>query len=165
MSTEPLNDQWVINTSAMDVLRTATEYGMTGSDLVTLENMLAETGHLVDEYKHAQATSNSVATIAKSQRKMLLQAANVATRVRTARRSTNANERRRKEAIADATAVERYVQGGDRRVEPRIKKSNAKKREASNMLTSEINRLTSINHQMHEDNYIIPTLDNPGHLL
>lgn len=161
MSTEQINDQWIINTPAMEVVRTATEYGMTGPDIAALENMLAQTGHLVDEYRQAQATSNSVATIAKSQKKLLVQAGNVATRVRTARRATNGNERRRQEAVADATAVMRYTQG-DRRVEPRIKKSKAKKREVSQMLTGEIDRLTAINSQMHHANYIIPTLDVPG---
>ena len=161
MSTEQINDQWIINMPAMEVVRTATEYGMSGPDIAALENMLAETGHLVDEYRQAQATSSSVATIAKSQKKMLVQAGNVATRVRTARRATNGNERRRQEAVADATAVMRYAQG-DRRVEPRIKKSKEKKREVSKMLAGEIGRLTAINSQMHDANYIIPTLDAPG---
>uniref|UniRef100_A0A6C0LT44 Uncharacterized protein n=1 Tax=viral metagenome TaxID=1070528 RepID=A0A6C0LT44_9ZZZZ len=161
MSTEQINDQWIINTPAMEVVRTATEYGMSGPDIAALENMLAQTGHLVDEYRQAQATSNSVATLAKSQRRMLVQAGKVATSVRTARRATNGNERRRREAVADATAVMRYTEG-DRRVEPRIKRSKAKKREVSEMLTGEIDRLTAINSQMHDANYIIPTLDAPG---
>lgn len=162
MSTEQINYQWIINTPAMEVVRTATEYGMPGPDIAALENMLAETGQLVDKYRQAQATNSSVATLAKSQKKMLVQAGKVAIHVRTARRATNGNERRRKEAVADATAVTRYAQDGDRRVEPRIKRSKAKKRAVSEMLTSEIGRLTAINSQMHDANYIIPTLDAPG---
>ncbi|AHA54819.1 hypothetical protein EhV145_00269 [Emiliania huxleyi virus 145] len=68
MSTEQINDQWIINTPAMEVVRTATEYGMSGPDIAALENMLAETGNLVDEYRQAQATNTSVATLAKSQK-------------------------------------------------------------------------------------------------
>ncbi|AEO98149.1 hypothetical protein EPVG_00284 [Emiliania huxleyi virus 201] len=162
MSTEQITDQWIINTPAMEVVRTATEYGMSGPDIIALENMLAATGNLVDEYRQAQATSSSVVALAKSQKRMLVQAGNVAKSVRTARRATNGNERRRKEADADATAVVRYAQGGDRRVEPRIKRSKEKKREVSKMLTGEIDRLTAINSRMHDANYIIPTVDAPG---